>query len=155
MPAPADAVRAATAADAPAIGRLLDDFNTEYDEVTPGPEALADRVVALLAEGETAVLVGGDGPDGLALVRFCRGLWSVHDECYLAELYVAPARRGQGLGEALLRASLDLARARRCDYVHLGTSEDDVAARALYEKLGFRRTEGDGGPVMYVYERDL
>ena len=37
----------------------------------------------------------------------------------------------------------------------LGTSEDDVAARHLYESCGFRRTEGDGGPLMFVYERDL
>ena len=155
MPAPADTVREATVAEASAIGRLLHDFNTEYDEVTQGPRAIADRVVVLLQEGETAVLVGGDGPDGLALVRFCRGLWSSQDECYLAELYVAPARRGHGLGEALLGAVLELARARGCDYIHLGTTEDDVAARGLYEKLGFRRTEGDGGPVMYVYEREL
>jgi hypothetical protein len=37
----------------------------------------------------------------------------------------------------------------------LGTTEDDVAARHLYEKCGFRRTEGGAGPLMFVYEREL
>ena len=38
----------------------------------------------------------------------------------------------------------------------LGTSEDDVAARALYERMGFRNREGrEDGPIMYVYERGL
>jgi hypothetical protein len=35
------------------------------------------------------------------------------------------------------------------------TSEDDRLARRLYEATGFRRTEGEGGPVMLAYERDL
>jgi ribosomal protein S18 acetylase RimI-like enzyme len=38
----------------------------------------------------------------------------------------------------------------------LGTSEDDEAARALYERLGFTNREGKpDGPVMFFYERDL
>ena len=38
----------------------------------------------------------------------------------------------------------------------LGTSEDDLAARALYESLGFRNTEGKSdGPINYFYEREL
>jgi hypothetical protein len=38
----------------------------------------------------------------------------------------------------------------------LGTSEDDTAARALYERLGFTSREGrPDGPVMYFYEREL
>jgi len=154
MPTSADAVRRATAADAADVGRLLHDFNTEYDDPSPGPEALAERLIHLLETGDTAVLLAGPGPDGLALLRFRPSLWSQADECYLAELYVVPDRRGHGLGEALLTEAVELAR-ERADFMDLGTSEDDVAARGLYEKLGFRRTEGDGGPVMYVYEREL
>jgi ribosomal protein S18 acetylase RimI-like enzyme len=74
----------------------------------------------------------------------------------VAELYVAPARRGRGLGRALMEAAIDLARRRGCDFMDLGTSEDDVAARHLYERLGFiNREGGPDGPVMYAYERDL
>jgi ribosomal protein S18 acetylase RimI-like enzyme len=38
----------------------------------------------------------------------------------------------------------------------LVTTETDVAARALYESLGFENHEGrPGGPVNYHYEREL
>jgi ribosomal protein S18 acetylase RimI-like enzyme len=149
-------VRRATAEDAPAIGRMLHDFNTEYDDVTPGPEALAERVRELSARRNFVVLLAGTGPDGLAVLRFRPSIWSQNLECYVAELYVRPARRRQGLGRALMLEAIELARAKGADYMDLGTSEDDVGARALYESLGFRNRESrPDGPVMYVYEREL
>lgn len=149
-------VRRATAADAEDIGRLLHDFNAEYDDPTPGPERLAERIRTLLAGGDTAVLVGGPGPDGLAVLRFRPAIWSEALECYLAELYVVPAQRGRGLGRALMNAAMELARETGADYMDLGTSEADVVARALYESLGFSNREGKpDGPINYYYERDL
>jgi ribosomal protein S18 acetylase RimI-like enzyme len=149
-------VRRAEQGDAEAIGRLLHDFNTEFDEPTPGPRALADRIRQLLDGGDTAVLLGGAGPDGLAVLRFRPSLWTDALECYLAELYVAPERRGRGLGRALMETAIDLARAAGATYMDLGTGEDDVAARALYESLGFDNRGGrPDGPVNYFYEREL
>ena len=154
--APAHAVRRATAADAEVIGRLLHDFNTEYDDPTPGPERLSDRMRELLPGGATAVLLGGEGPDGLAVLRFRPAIWDEALECYLAELYVVPGRRGQGLGRALMYAAMDLARAEGANYMDLGTSEADEAARALYESLGFSNREGKpDGPINFYYERQL
>jgi predicted N-acetyltransferase YhbS len=92
---------------------------------------------------------------GVAVCRFRPALWDDAEECYLAELYVVPDQRGQGFGRALLERVLSDAAARGASWIDLGTSEDDVAARRLYERAGFVRTEGDGGPVMYVYERKL
>jgi predicted N-acetyltransferase YhbS len=66
-------------------------------------------------------------------------------ECYLAELYVVPGRRGQGLGRALMEAAIELARREGATHMDLGASEDDVAARALYERLGFSNREA--GPT--------
>ena len=157
MTAPGDlAVRRATVADAADIGRLLHDFNTEYDDPTPGPDKLAERIGQLLAGGDTAVLLGGAGPDGLAVLRFRPALWSEALECYLAELYVVPVVRGRGLGRALMTAAMDLARAEGANYMDLGTAETDFVARALYESLGFSNREGKpDGPVNYYYEREL
>ena len=74
----------------------------------------------------------------------------------MAELYVVPARRGRGLGRALMEAAIELARREGADYMDLGTGEDDVAARALYESLGFSHRGGEAdGPVNYYYEREL
>lgn len=151
-------VRRADIADAEAVGRLLYDFNREFDEPTPDPKQLAARVGYLLSTGDTVVLLAGPGPgpDGLALLRFRPAIWSEALECYLAELYVVPSRRGRGLGRALMHAALEHASEHGADRMDLGTSEDDVAARALYESLGFSNHEGrPDGPVMYVYEREL
>lgn len=150
------AVRRATAADAGDVGRLLHDFNTEYDDPTPGPDRLAERINRLLAGGDTEVLLAGAGPDGLAVLRFREAIWAEAPECYLAELYVVPVQRGHGLGRALMNAAIDLARERGAAWIDLGTSETDVVARALYESLGFSNREGKpDGPVNYFYEREL
>lgn len=149
----APSVRPATARDLPAAAELLDAFNREFDEPTPGPEVLEARLHLLLATGD-AVLLAGDGPDAIAILRLRPALWSEALEAYLAELYVVPGRRGRGLGRSLLEAALKLARARGADHIDLGTSEDDVAARALYERLSFTCRDA-GGAQMYVYERSL
>jgi ribosomal protein S18 acetylase RimI-like enzyme len=149
-------VRLGQLADAEAIGRLLHDFNTEFDDPTTGAEKLAKRVRRLLAEEQLTVLLGGAGPDGLAILRFRAALWTEALECYLAELYVVPARRGQGLGRALLQAAIKLARSKGATHMDLGTGENDLAARALYESLGFSNREGKpDGPVNFFYEREL
>jgi ribosomal protein S18 acetylase RimI-like enzyme len=149
-------VRGAEPADAEAIGRLLHDFNEEFDEPTPGPAAIADRVRRLLEAGELDVILACERPDGLVALRFRPSIWSEGLECYVAELYVVPAHRGRGLGRALMEAAMDLARERGADHIDLGTGEADTAARALYESLGFRNRErAPDGPLMYVYEREL
>jgi GNAT superfamily N-acetyltransferase len=138
------------------IGRLLHDFNVEFDDRTPAPERLAERIKFLLHEGQTAVLLGGAGPDGLAVLRFRQAIWSQALECYLAELYVVAHLRGNGRGRALMEAAMELARGWGADYMDLGTGEQDVAARALYESLGFSNREAkQDGSVNYFYERDL
>jgi ribosomal protein S18 acetylase RimI-like enzyme len=143
-------------ADAEIVARLLHDFNTEFGEFTPGPEVLAERIRELLSAGQILVLIAGDPPDGLALLRFRPSLWSDTLDCYLEELYVVPERRGRGIGRALLEAAMEAAREEGAAHIDLGTSEDDTAARALYERLGFTNRESKpDGPVMYVYEREL
>jgi ribosomal protein S18 acetylase RimI-like enzyme len=150
-------VRRAELSDAEVIGRLLHDFNTEFDEHSPGRGPLAERARELLAAGEITVLLGGgDDPQGLAVLRFRPAIWTNALECYLAELYVVPDRRGRGLGRALMEAAIELARREGANYMDLGTAEDDVAARALYESLGFDNRGGrPDGPVNYFYEREL
>jgi GNAT superfamily N-acetyltransferase len=150
------AVRRAEPSDADHIGRLLHDFNAEFSEPTPGAEVIAKRARRLLETGAMTVLLVGRGPDGFAQLRFRPALMTSGLDCYLEELYVVPNMRGQGLGRALMEAVLDTARRKGADRIELGTSEDDVAGRALYERMGFTNREGKpDGPVMLFYERDL
>lgn len=148
--------RQATEDDAEAVSRLLHAFNTEFGETTPGPDALAARVRHLLEHGDTVILLAGDGPDGLAVLRLRPAIWSDGLECYLAELYVTPGCRGRGMGRRLVEDAMDDARRRGARTMDIGVDEPDVAARRLYENLGFtNRTGGTDGGLMYVYERDL
>ena len=149
-------VRRAAVADAPEVARLLHDFNPEFDDPTPGVEALTERARQLLAEGEMTVLLGGERSDGIALFRLRPAIWNQGLDAYLEELYVAPQRRGEGIGRALLEATMDAAREAGAVRIDLGTSVDDTAAIALYESCGFTNREREpDGPRMLFYERDL
>jgi ribosomal protein S18 acetylase RimI-like enzyme len=69
---------------------------------------------------------------------------------------VVPARRGQGIGRALLEAAIELARAHGAVGIDLNTGETDTAARGLYESIGFTNREGGPeGPAMLFYEREI
>jgi ribosomal protein S18 acetylase RimI-like enzyme len=139
--------------------RLLHDFNLEYDEPAPPPDELAARLAELVEGEHVTVLLARDRETddaaGVAVLRVQPSLWSRAQEAYLAELYVVPDRRGHGYGRALLTTAMRVARERGADYAFVVTSEDDELARRLYEAAGFRRTEGEGGPLMLAYERDL
>jgi ribosomal protein S18 acetylase RimI-like enzyme len=155
MPEP---IRRAGAEDADVVARLLRDFNAEYEDPVPPQVEMAERIRALLAHGDTVILLAGEPACALSVTRFRPGLWSPNLESYLAELYVVPDRRGQGIGRALMEETMATARAAGADTMELGTGEDDVAARALYESLGFDNHEhGPGGArtLSFFYEREL
>lgn len=153
--------RVATADDADLIARLLRDFNAEFDEPVPDQEWLAGRVADLIRQGATSVvLLDGARPDlpadGLAVLRFRPSLWEDADECHLAELYVRPPMRGLGLGRRLLTAAMTYASERGATYMDLATTNQDTAAVALYESMGFDRHNRHGpDTVSYYYEIDL
>ena len=152
-------VRSAGIEDVDAAARLLHDFNVEFDSPTPDVGPLAVRCRELLEGGDTEILLAGDDadpPSGIAVLRFRLSIWNPRLECYLAELYVVPSMRRQGLGRALMEAAMTVARERGADSMDLGTEESDTAARALYESLGFTNREGGAdGPLMFIYEREL
>lgn len=160
MPAEGARVRTAAAADAPAVARLLHDFNAEFDIPTAAAAVLAPRLAALIEAGAATVLLaegsaaGGEAePLGLAVLRLRPSLYEGSLDAYLEELYVVPPRRGEGLGRALLEAAMSAAREAGAGRIELGTSTGDVAARALYESAGFTNLEA--GETMLFYEREL
>ena len=149
-------IQVAGAADASTFARLLHAFNTEYGEPEPDADTIAERAAPLIESGEVTVLFVGEGPDGFAELRFRPSLYTGALDAHLEELYVVPERRGLGLGRALLEAAMDHARERGAARIDLNTSEDDVAAQALYASAGFtNRERAADGPTMLYYEREL
>lgn len=95
----------------------------------------SDRGVTFFAE-----LPDGDEPAGLA------GVYLEDGVADLVAMWVRPAARGLGVGEALVTAAADWAKARDHDTLHLWVTEANSAARRLYERCGFMPT-GERQPL--------
>lgn len=61
------------------------------------------------------------------------------ETCELRKMYLLPAARGRGLGQSMLDRCLAAARGRGYRRCYLETLSAMQAARALYEKAGFRK----------------
>ena len=59
------------------------------------------------------------------------------DSVYLYSLWLDPAARGQGMARSLVVAAIDWARDRQVRSIRLRVASDNMAARAVYESLGF------------------
>ena len=91
-------VRPATPGDADLVAGLLHDFNVEFDGPPPRSRFSPLEWPGCWQPTRPWSCSVGSGPDGLAVLRFRLAIWSEGLECYLAELYVVPDRRGQGSG---------------------------------------------------------
>ncbi|NQX33637.1 GNAT family N-acetyltransferase [Herbiconiux sp. VKM Ac-2851] len=140
------AVRRAGAEDAAAVAGLLHDFNIEFDTPSPGPAVLAERLRRLLDPaaanpgGRTTAHLAedtGGAPLGLALVTWHPNVWYDGPVALVDELYVVPARRGGGVGGALLAAVVDEAERVGAGAIELGADEPDVDALRFYRRHGF------------------
>lgn len=66
------------------------------------------------------------------------GAWMYSGEAHILTIAIAPARRGQGLGELLMLTILEHAYKAGCDSAVLEYRVSNKIAEALYLKLGFR-----------------
>jgi GNAT superfamily N-acetyltransferase len=148
--------RIAGPGDAATVARMLHDFNVEFGTPTPGVEFLTTRVGVLLEQGEITVVLGGEQPLGIAVLRFWPALWSEGHIAYLEELYVVPDRRDEGVGGAIMATAMDLSRSSGAVEMYIGVDEPDVDTRRFYERLGFRNHDPDDPSArMFFYEREL
>lgn len=113
------------------------DYQGFGDELAglPGQYGAPDGLL-LIAHSDAGDAIGcvGVRPRGVGVVEMKR-------------LYVTDAARGTGLGLALIRAAIDWAVERGCGTIRLDTLEGMTRAIALYERLGFRRTEAYYAPT--------
>lgn len=128
-------VRQATEADLPALRALWEEFEHEVpepphrfeplDEEWPEIPEYVSRHLALLAEHDGR-------PVGYALARLDKPAL-----CYLSDLYVRREARRLGVAKALLAAVAAWGAENGAATMTLEVLTSNVAARAIYERLGF------------------
>lgn len=91
--------------------------------------------------GHILVAVEGRTPLGVvALVPHGEGCFE------LAKMGVAPDAQGRGIGETLLRAAIERARASGAERVYLESNTSLESAIRLYRRLGFNVVDGGASP---------
>jgi ribosomal protein S18 acetylase RimI-like enzyme len=137
-------VKETTAEVVDAVRRLLPQLS--QTALPPDPEQLA-RVVdcptntVLVARSDGAIV----GMLTLVLLPIPSGL-----RARIEDVVVDEAARGQGVGDALSRAALELAAEQGARTVDLTSRPSRAAANRLYERLGFVRRES----VVYRFTID-
>ncbi|WP_402841852.1 GNAT family N-acetyltransferase [Microbacterium sp. GXS0129] len=139
-------IRAVSLIDEPVWRELwagyLSFYETEIDEATTA--STFARVVdgrqingALAWEGDAAV--------GLVHWLTHPATWSMRPYCYLEDLFVSPAARGDGVGTALIEHVTTWARSNACHKVYWLTAAGNSTARSLYDRVA-----RDTGFVQYA-----
>ena len=75
---------------------------------------------------------------GIVHYLFHRSFWTPEDYCYLQDLFVAENARRLGLGRSLIEAVAEKALEAGAGRVYWLTQEDNLTARALYDKVADR-----------------
>lgn len=141
--APADAEPLATLAARTFRDTFADDNSTDDIEAYVRDSFSLDRVRAELADDANTFLLafmdGGEQPHGYAKLRTGTTDPSVtgRDPIELQRLYVDRSAMGHGVGAALMRASLDLARLAGHRTLWLGVWERNARAISFYEQWQF------------------
>lgn len=137
-------VREARPADLVAAGEVVAAAYVHDLSVSAGyVEHIRD---ATTRAGQAVVLVAVEGDVVLGSVTYAAGGTAMAQRAALGEaelrmLGVDPSARGRGIGEALVRACIERARAAGLQRVVLSTQPQMRAAHRLYERLGFVRRE--------------
>ena len=158
-------VRPARSEELPAAGELVATAYLADGAVQPGDPYLEDLRDAADRARDSVVLVAVEGEALVGTVTWCPA-GSSHrevaddDEGEFRSLGVAPAARGRGVGELLVRTCLRHAVEEGYTAVALSSSVWMTAAHRLYERLGFVRTpERDWRPrpdvPLLAYRLDL
>jgi ribosomal protein S18 acetylase RimI-like enzyme len=132
-------VRPAEAGDKARWLQLWEAYNAFY-----GAEVSADVSEATWARimdnnSDVGCLVAAEWPYGdvLGFVNYVvhPRTWSLHDACYLEDLYVDEAARGNGVGKLLCEAVKHMAERRGLSQVYWNTRESNEPARKLYDQI--------------------
>jgi GNAT superfamily N-acetyltransferase len=130
-----DQVTEATPEIYTALERLLPQLNSQL------PIPTMERLRAIVADPAVSLLVAREGEQIIGtttVIVYTTPFWI---KARLDEVVVDEAARGKGVGEALVKASLDLARNKGVEVVELQSGLQREAAQRLYVRMGFKLRE--------------
>jgi len=123
--------------------KLYDAFQRLVPQLTKNnPPPSRDDLLALLRSGSSTLLVARAdegrilGAANLTVYRAPTGIRAI-----IEDVIVDESARGQGLGEALVRRCLELAREKGAPSVTLTSNPKREAANRLYQRMGFIKRE--------------
>ncbi len=136
-------IRPATAADVPAIARIVDAAYAPYvPRIGRKPAPMLDDHAARVRDGQVWVFEANGAVAGVAV------LLDEADHLLLDNVAVDGAHRGTGVGRALLEFTEAEAVRRGYGEVRLYTNVMMTENVALYRRIGYRET-GRGGQAGY------
>jgi ribosomal protein S18 acetylase RimI-like enzyme len=115
---------------------IFGEGDTEYLDTVADVAGRCDRTTVLVAVEEDGLILGSITVELTSKVDPDREL--APDEAHLRMLGVAPTAQGRGAGRALVEAAAAVARGAGKGRLTLGTLSEMVAARRLYEAMGFQ-----------------
>lgn len=136
-------IRVAQRADLPAIVRMLadDELGSSRESARePLPQSYYAAFGAIADDPNNHVLVATLGDDVVGTLQLTftpslsyQGGWRATVESVRAD----SARRGQGIGTALMQRAIEMARERGCVLMQLSTHKTRTDAHRFYDRLGF------------------
>lgn len=135
-------IRMAEISDRPLLNELFSEFYASDAVLSPIPQRFHDAALDELFSGASRqrcyILCAGETPVGYALLAEKYSHEAGGVELWLEELYLREGARGKGLGSALLREVLALARREGVMRVRLEVEPENERAAKLYAQLGFQ-----------------
>lgn len=141
-------VRPVTEAEFDALLALVADYQRFYAGTARDDAHNAAFFGRFIAPSERGMLIAAydaDAPAGAAPAGYACLYWtyssvSAADVVLMNDLYVCPERRGGGVGEALVAATVEIARERGASHVRWFTALDNRRAQRLYERMVAERS---------------
>jgi len=139
-------IRPATAEDADFVLSLVPQLVAFGPPSWRDPRQIVDtdtlvigRALNGLSAGAEVLVAEDAGGTPLGFIHVCgeTDYFTRGEAGHIADLVVAPAARGRGVGESLIAAAEQWARARRYTLLTLNVFTGNTGARALYERTGF------------------
>ena len=113
------------------------------------PDATYDHTWSRIMADSGIHGLAARGPEGIVGIThflFHPHGWTTACACYLQDLFVDAAARGQGAGRLLIEAVAERARAGGADRLYWTTQDGNAPARLLYDRLATHR-----GFIKYEY----